>query len=421
MRYLILILIPFMSLGQFNYQALVKDSNGELITSETINLRLSIQDVDENVLFSESHILSTTLDGMIHAEIGNGTNVSGTFSSIDWSELLYLKEEIDLGSGYFTLGTSKLLGVPISELSRVSEALTSSATIVRNGVQQEINTLLDQILNDIDLINTSLKVYLDDNGVTIKCPQAPIGRTFSFQGKNYLVVDNDLLRSKVEDYLDGATVDFSCMCTSKVTDMSYLFQHEGVYATNFNQNIRSWDTSNVRDMERMFFNCENFNIDIGIWDVGLVNNFRLMFRRAYSFNQNIGGWNTSSASNMSMMFYEATAFNQDISDWDTYSASDMGGMFRGASVFNQDISDWDTSSVTEMDGMFREASAFNQDISDWDTSSVTFMDGIFNGASVFNQDLSGWCVTNITSEPSDFSTSSSLSTENKPVWGTCPN
>ena len=391
MRYLILILIPFMSLGQFNYQALVKDSNGELITSETINLRLSIQDVDENVLFSESHILSTTLDGMIHAEIGNGTNVSGTFSSIDWSELLYLKEEIDVGSGYFTLGISKLLGVPISELSRVSEALTASATIVRNGVQEEINTLLDQILNDIDLINTSLKVYMDDNGVTIKCPQAPTGRTFSFQGKNYLVVDNALLTSKVEDYMDGETIDFSCMCTSKVTDMSSLF--EG--AANFNQNIRSWDTSNVRDMQRMFKDCGDFNIDIGIWDVSLVESFRLMFRMANSFNQNLSGWNTSSVSIMDKMFYQNTSFNQDISDWDT-------------------------SSVTDMDNMFYQATAFNQDISDWDTSGVTDMQGMFNGATVFNQDLSGWCVTNITSEPSDFSTSSSLSTQNKPVWGTCP-
>lgn len=355
-----------MSMGQFNYQALVKDSNGELIVSETIDLRLSIQDVDENVLFSESHTLSTTLDGMIHAEIGNGTNISGTFSAIDWSELLYLKEEINLGSGFFTFGTSKLLGVPVSELSRVSEALTASATIIRDGVQEEINTLLDQIQSDIDLINRSLGVYMDDNGVTIKCPQAPTGRTFSLQGKNYLVVDNALLTSKVEDYLGGATVDFSCMCTSKVTDMSSLFDG----ATNFNQNIRSWDTSNVRDMQRMFKDCGDFNIDIGIWDVSLVESFRLMFRSTNSFNQNIGGWNTSS--------------------------------------------------VSDMDRMFNQSTAFNQDISDWDTSSVTDMDYMFNGASVFNQDLSGWCVTNITSEPSDFSTSSSLSDQNKPVWGTCP-
>ena len=42
------------------------------------------------------------------------------------------------------------------------------------------------------------------------------------------------------------------------------------------------------------------------------------------------------------------------------------------------------------------------------------------GYTNFNQDLSNWCVTNITSEPSGFATSSPLTTENKPVWGTCP-
>ncbi|MDC0178051.1 BspA family leucine-rich repeat surface protein, partial [Polaribacter sp.] len=37
-----------------------------------------------------------------------------------------------------------------------------------------------------------------------------------------------------------------------------------------------------------------------------------------------------------------------------------------------------------------------------------------------NQDISNWCVSNISSEPTQFSSNSSLSESNKPVWGTCP-
>jgi len=45
---------------------------------------------------------------------------------------------------------------------------------------------------------------------------------------------------------------------------------------------------------------------------------------------------------------------------------------------------------------------------------------MFTSAFSFNQDISNWCVSNIVSEPNDFSTNSTLSASNKPVWGTCP-
>ena len=48
------------------------------------------------------------------------------------------------------------------------------------------------------------------------------------------------------------------------------------------------------------------------------------------------------------------------------------------------------------------------------------MDNMFDNALTFNQNLSGWTVYNITSEPSENSPLSSLTNQNKPVWGTCP-
>lgn len=63
---------------------------------------------------------------------------------------------------------------------------------------------------------------------------------------------------------------------------------------------------------------------------------------------------------------------------------------------------------------------FNQNLSTWNVSNVINMNSMFSNCTNFNSNLSGWCVTNITSEPSGFSVGSLLTSENKPVWGTCP-
>jgi hypothetical protein len=47
------------------------------------------------------------------------------------------------------------------------------------------------------------------------------------------------------------------------------------------------------------------------------------------------------------------------------------------------------------------------------------MSYMFSG-SKFNQPINLWCVSNILSEPTNFSSDSPLSSENKPVWGVCP-
>ena len=232
-------------------------------------------------------------------------------------------------------------------------------------------------------------IYLDSNGITIKCPNAAIGYTGVINGVTYTVVDNTTISTEI--------ANGNCnLCTTLVTNMT------GDSNTNSN-----------------FFNDESFNSNIGFWDTSNVTDMSSMFYGATAFNQDIGSWDTLSVTTMNSIFENATAFNQDIGNWDTSSVTDMSSMFYEASSFNQDIGNWNTSSVTDMVGMFYEASSFNQDIGSWDTSKVTSMERMFWAADAFNQDLSGWCVTNISSEPAGFATSS-LTNFKKPVWGTCP-
>ncbi|UZK63964.1 DUF285 domain-containing protein [Mycoplasma mycoides subsp. capri] len=148
---------------------------------------------------------------------------------------------------------------------------------------------------------------------------------------------------------------------------------KNAFKDNLNENIdgiENWDTSNVEDMECMFYGATSFNQDISNWDTSKVKSMDGMFTEAKSFNQPIGKWNTSNVINMDNMFYGATSFNQDISSWDVSKVKYMWGMFYGAKNFNQPIGKWNVENVKNKNNMLLGAKSFNQDLSNWDTTNV---------------------------------------------------
>jgi uncharacterized repeat protein (TIGR02543 family) len=230
-------------------------------------------------------------------------------------------------------------------------------------------------------------IYLDANGVTIKASvNAVIGESYELGDISYLVVDEATLKA-----MAAADEDVTKVVTTNVTDMTYMFG-----ATTFNQDIGSWDVSNVTDMSSMFVNARAFNQDIGSWDVSNVTDMYFMFAEAISFNQDIGSWDVSNVTDMSSMFVNARAFNQDIGSWDVSNVTNMKYMFYNATAFNQDIGSWDVSNVTNMTYMFYGTPAFNQDIGSWDVNKVTDMSYMFYNAISFNQDIGSWDVSNVT-------------------------
>ena len=103
--------------AQFNYQAIVKDSDGNPVTNNQVKFKFSLmyQSATATPVYVEEHTVTTPPDGVNNLSVGGGTVVNGTFSDIDWSQSVFMKEELDTGNGYQDMGTKQIASVPYAE------------------------------------------------------------------------------------------------------------------------------------------------------------------------------------------------------------------------------------------------------------------------------------------------------------------
>ena len=113
----------------FKYQAVARTSSGNLIQNQLVAFRISILQGSPSgtLLYQERHTTNTNNYGLANLDIGNGTVLSGIFSSINWSVgQMYIKVELDPlgGTAYQNMGTMQLLSVPYALHSNTSTGMT---------------------------------------------------------------------------------------------------------------------------------------------------------------------------------------------------------------------------------------------------------------------------------------------------------
>jgi hypothetical protein len=102
---------------KMSYQSVIRNDGDELVTDKNVGIRISIHQgsVFGEVVYSETHAVSTNANGLATLQIGGGTVVTGSIAGIDWSAGPYfIKSETDPNGGtdYSIAGTSELLSVP---------------------------------------------------------------------------------------------------------------------------------------------------------------------------------------------------------------------------------------------------------------------------------------------------------------------
>lgn len=128
-----LIILPFVLSAQIpeqiSYQAIVRDNSNQLVVNTTIGMRISILHNSESgsAVFIETQNPTTNANGLVSIKIGNGTNVSGDISTIDWSDgTYYIKTQIDLagGTNYNISATTQILSVPYALFANVADSVS---------------------------------------------------------------------------------------------------------------------------------------------------------------------------------------------------------------------------------------------------------------------------------------------------------
>ncbi len=213
---------------------------------------------------------------------------------------------------------------------------------------------------------------------------------------------------------------------------------------NFDQNVGSWNVSNVTSLDRTFI-CTMGIIDgitirgegkfnnggspsIGSWDTSKVTTMFATFGGQPLFNQNVGNWNVSNVTNMSFMFGAVTTSgsfdgrisgtpgrftnggSDSIRNWDVSKVTDMQQMFINQALFNIDLGSWNVGSVTNFSAMFASyytfpsnfqpwqfiTNSFNNggspSINNWNVSRGTNFSFMFMGNPNFNQNIGNWNV-----------------------------
>lgn len=116
---LLLFFLALLTLGQapngFNYQAVLRDVNGEIIGNDLVNVKFSIHKTSANgmLVYAETHTPTTNEFGLVNLIIGQGLVNVGLFENITWgTDVHFLQVEIDPGGGFVDMGTQQLMSVP---------------------------------------------------------------------------------------------------------------------------------------------------------------------------------------------------------------------------------------------------------------------------------------------------------------------
>lgn len=129
---------------KFSFQGELRDSNGELISSQNVGVKIALIEGSQsgNVVFEELHTVLTSVNGRFNLIIGDGIQIgAGSLSNIDFgSNNYYVNVAIDEngGTNFTDISQSQLLSVPYALYAKNSGSAGGSQNLSFNNSTGEL-------------------------------------------------------------------------------------------------------------------------------------------------------------------------------------------------------------------------------------------------------------------------------------------
>ena len=177
--------------NSFAYQAVIRN-NGEVISNKDVALRITLLE-SNNSYYQETQKVKTNEYGNISINVGEGTVVSGSFSSVPWESLnVMMKLEVDAAGGtdFVELGSVQIKPAPYALYAAKSPTAiqpAKSSTEPIFAVKNSKGEIMFAVFED------GVKVYVsldEDGSKAAKSSFAVAGRSASKGEVNLLTVDD---------------------------------------------------------------------------------------------------------------------------------------------------------------------------------------------------------------------------------------
>ena len=163
----------------FNYQAVVRNTAGQLMSNRNVGVRISILQGSATgaTVYQQTENISTNANGLFTIVVGDN---SSQFAAINWSNGPYfIKSEVDPqgGSNYTLSTTQKILAVPYAHYADVARSITEDFELNERDPYfrqwgflydslRNAPTRLSQFINDLNFL-TPADLHLYMHGDTL--------------------------------------------------------------------------------------------------------------------------------------------------------------------------------------------------------------------------------------------------------------
>lgn len=164
--------ISYSQSGTIPYQAVARDASGALIQNESVFVQFNIRNNTPfgSYLYMEAHTVTTNEYGLINVNIGSGTPLFGTFSSIPWNSGSEKYMDIFLAHNgpYVLMGTVPFSSVPLAFHANTAGSVSGTAggdvTGTYNNLQISGNAVGTPELADNSVTGSKISMGSDNIG-----------------------------------------------------------------------------------------------------------------------------------------------------------------------------------------------------------------------------------------------------------------